>query len=138
MISPRIQLPGLPPTAGTYTLDAVAIDNRGRRKISAGRTVTVTAAGSSSREAAKMDEGTFSSSVAVYPNAVSDAFHITLKDIVAASVSVYDPSSKVLYQSTQPTQCLRLSKSGNLTTGLYIIQVIDQDQNVHHQKLMIK
>ena len=85
-----------------------------------------------------MDESALSSSVVVYLNPVNGAFHITTKDIVAKSISIYDPSGKVIYQSTQPTQRLQLSKSVDLTTGLYIIQVVDQGQNIHHQKLLIE
>lgn len=76
--------------------------------------------------------------VKIYPNPAKDAFTIAFKGIRNATVRISDMLGKVVYQTSTKDERIELSKADGFSTGLYIIQVSDENGRKSNKKLLMK
>ncbi|MCF7561531.1 BNR-4 repeat-containing protein [Sabulilitoribacter multivorans] len=77
-------------------------------------------------------------SVKVYPNPATNNFTIELDGVNNAKVSIYDILGKLTYTATTNTSNFQISNDGRFKSGLYLIKIADENQNVYYKKLIIK
>ena len=76
--------------------------------------------------------------VKIYPNPAEDAFTIAFENIRNAKVRISDMLGKVMYQTSTRDGSIELSKADGLPTGLYIIQVSDENGQKITKKLIMR
>jgi hypothetical protein len=76
-------------------------------------------------------------SIKIYPNPAQDVFTIAFKNLRNVKVRISDMLGKVIYQTSTKVGSLELSKSDGFSSGLYIIQVSDENGQIVNKKLMM-
>lgn len=77
-------------------------------------------------------------SVVLYPNPTSTSFNIALTGIVSANVVITDVLGKVVYSTKVKSTNLQIETAGVFKTGIYIIQVTDENNQSYFKKLVVK
>ena len=77
-------------------------------------------------------------SLKVYPNPAKSNFTIALSNISEADVIIYNTLGKVVYKKRATTGEIKFENNSNLTSGIYLIKAISNDNKVYHSKLVIK
>ncbi|WP_282122024.1 BNR-4 repeat-containing protein [Algibacter mikhailovii] len=78
------------------------------------------------------------SSIKIYPNPAKESFTIAFNNLNNAKVIIYDVLGKVVYENTIKTGGLEVKNNGRLTSGIYMIKVMADENKVYHTKLLIK
>jgi hypothetical protein len=78
------------------------------------------------------------SSIKVYPNPADNDFTIAFSNIARADVKIYNMLGKVVYKDSANNGKIEIKNNGQLTSGLYIVEVITEDNNAYHSKLIIR
>ena len=90
-------------------------------------------------ESLSLDENQFlSSAVKVFPNPANDNFTIALKNIDNVKVKIFDVLGKTIFESQSTGKNLQINNDGRFKSGIYLIKVIDNTNNVYHTRLVIK
>lgn len=92
---------------------------------------------SSTKSASALDNG-ISENVSVYPNPTNGSFTINLTDMDKASVQIYDMNGRLQFEQKMTQSSLKIEQSDRFKPGMYLIRVIDENQNVYKQKLIVK
>jgi hypothetical protein len=79
-----------------------------------------------------------SASIKVYPNPIQDRFTIAFDGLSSVKVKIYDMLGKVVYSTTTTQKSIELSKSEGFTSGIYIMQVSDENEAASNKKLVFK
>ena len=79
-----------------------------------------------------------SASIKIYPNPSDDKFIITLDGYRIAKVRISDMLGKLVYTTNTTKREVELSKTDGFTSGIYIIQVTDENGFISNKKLVIK
>ena len=79
-----------------------------------------------------------SASIRVYPNPADDAFTIALNNISRADVIIYNILGKVVYEDSVTNGKIEIANNRHLTSGLYLVKVIADDNKVYQTKLVIR
>lgn len=79
-----------------------------------------------------------SSSIKIYPNPVEDRFVITFDGFRNTKVRINDMLGKVIYQTSTKDDRIELSKADGFSSGLYIIQVSNENGQTINKKLVMK
>lgn len=74
----------------------------------------------------------------IYPNPASDQFTIDLRGLGKSSVYIYDINGALVLQESAAEALLQLSKGESFKAGIYLVNVVDQFNQHHKQKLIIK
>lgn len=77
-------------------------------------------------------------SIKIYPNPSDDKFIIAFNGFSNAKVRISDILGKVIYKTITSKESIELSKADGFSSGLYIIQVSDENGQLINKKLMIK
>ena len=79
-----------------------------------------------------------SSSIKIYPNPAEDKFTIEFKNINSVkSIEIYNILGKMVYQNIPKSYPLEVENNG-FTTGVYLIKVFSEENQVFHSKLIVK
>jgi hypothetical protein len=78
------------------------------------------------------------SSLKVYPNPAKDAFKIQLQNISNAKVEIYNTLGKIVYKNSTKTGVVEVKSVHSLTSGVYLIKALLENNKVYHTKLVIK
>lgn len=79
-----------------------------------------------------------SSSLNIYPNPAKENFTITFKNInKIKGLEIYNMLGKRVYKSTPNTKTLQVENT-NFSSGIYIINVLSDDNKSYHSRLIIK
>ena len=76
-------------------------------------------------------------SLKVYPNPANNKFTIVLNNISTADVIIYNTLGKVVYKKSTVKGEIEFENDSNLTSGVYLIKAISNDNKVYHSKLVI-
>ena len=76
-------------------------------------------------------------SLKVYPNPANNKFTIVLNNISTADVIIYNTLGKVVYKKSTVKGEIEFENDSNLTSGVYLIKAISNDNKVYHSKLII-
>ena len=74
----------------------------------------------------------------IFPNPASDNFNISLKGFKKAEITISDLLGKTVYQTNTTNTELNLTKGNTFKTGMYIIKVVDENNEQHISKLVVK
>jgi hypothetical protein len=78
------------------------------------------------------------SSIKVFPNPADDNFTIVFQNISKIkNVAIYNILGKLVYQNSPKTNVLEVKNIG-FETGVYLVKVISEDNQMFHSKLIIK
>ena len=77
-------------------------------------------------------------SIKIYPNPANDAFTIALNNLASADVKIYDMFGKVVYEDSAANGKIEIRNNQHLTSGLYMVKAIADDNKAYHSKLIIK
>jgi len=83
-------------------------------------------------------ESSDNASVTLYPNPTSSTFNMIFNGMDTARVVISDLLGQVVHQSVSKSGNLKLEKGSVFKPGIYIIRVIDQDNNIYNKKLVVK
>jgi hypothetical protein len=84
------------------------------------------------------DHEVSSVSIKVYPNPIKDRFTIAFDGLNSVKIKIYDMLGKVVYSTATTQKSIELSKSEGFTSGIYIIQVSDENGATSNKKLVFK
>ena len=84
------------------------------------------------------EKGLVDSSIKIYPNPTDNRFTLKLEGSNEAKVRMSDMLGKVIYTTSTKGESIELSKTDGFSSGLYIIQVSDQNGFTVNKKLLIK
>lgn len=76
--------------------------------------------------------------ISIYPNPVSDNFTINLDNIKRAEVNITDLLGKTVYRTITENNTVEISKGATFKSGLYIVTVKDELNNIYTSKLLFK
>ena len=79
-----------------------------------------------------------SSKVSIYPNPTNSNFIIDFNSVKNAEVKVMNMLGKTIYKSKTSKGSIKLSREDGFSSGLYIIQVLDENGGVSNKKLIIR
>ena len=77
-------------------------------------------------------------SLKVYPNPANNKFTIALNNISKADIIILNTLGKVVYKNSTTNGKIKFENDSNLTSGIYLIKAISNDNKVYHSKLVIK
>lgn len=77
-------------------------------------------------------------SVKVYPNPTNNNFTIALKNITIANVKIYNTLGKAVYQGFTINGKIEFKNNAQLSSGLYLVKVIADDNKVYNSKLLVR
>lgn len=78
-------------------------------------------------------------SISVYPNPANTNFTILLHGLNNAELVINDILGKVVYKKAiRNSNTIELKNNNRFKSGVYLIKVIDDNQNIYHKKLVIK
>jgi hypothetical protein len=84
------------------------------------------------------DNQHLSSSIKIYPNPAENSFTITFDGINTAKVKISDMLGKLIYNTNTTEGSVELSKSDGFSSGIYIVQVSDENGATSNKKLVFK
>jgi len=76
--------------------------------------------------------------IAIYPNPARDSFTIASKDFQIAKVSIYDILGKAIFETQTTAETVQVKNDGKFAPGIYFIEVIMDNNQIHHSKLIVK
>lgn len=79
-----------------------------------------------------------SASIKIFPNPIQDRFTVAFDGLSSVKVKIYDMLGKVVYATTTTQKSIELSKSEGFTSGIYIMQVSDENGATSNKKLVFK
>jgi hypothetical protein len=74
----------------------------------------------------------------IYPNPAKENFSISLKEFKNAKVTITDMMGRTVYEANTDKSELEIRKSGVFNSGIYIINVLDENNESHMRKLIIE
>jgi hypothetical protein len=77
-------------------------------------------------------------SIKVYPNPAEESFTISFQNINNAKVEIYDILGKKVYQNSTNNRVIEVKNNGRLTSGIYLVKALSDDNKDYHTKLVIK
>lgn len=78
------------------------------------------------------------SGILVYPNPAKSIINIELNTTDGASVQITDLLGKVVYNKITQQKTLRIDISNRFRAGLYLIQIVDNENNIFNKKLVVE
>lgn len=78
-----------------------------------------------------------SASVGVYPNPTVDGFTISLDNISAEKVQIFNLLGMLVYEQETNESSIRIDNMDNFDSGMYIISVTANDNKVYQTKLIV-
>ena len=77
-------------------------------------------------------------SLRVYPNPAKDNFTLKLQNINSAKVKIYNMLGKVVYEKATNNGIIKVKSNHNLSSGIYFIKALADNNKVYQTKLIIK
>ena len=77
-------------------------------------------------------------SVKVYPNPAKESFNIIFDNFTNANIKIYNILGKLVYQTSTTKGEIEVNKDKRFTSGIYLIKVFGENQNVYNMKLIVK
>lgn len=78
------------------------------------------------------------SALKIFPNPAANEFIIDLRSLGMSSVYIYDINGALITKKITDESRLQLSKGETFKAGIYLVNVVDQFNQQHKQKLIIK
>ena len=80
-----------------------------------------------------------SSSIKIYPNPAEDNFTIAFQNISGVkNIEIYNILGKRVYKDSTKSDIINVAQNNNLTSGIYLVKAIANDNRVFNTKLVIK
>lgn len=76
--------------------------------------------------------------ISIYPNPARDSFTIASKNFQIVKVSIYDILGKAIFGSRTTAETVIVKNDGKFPPGIYFIEVITDNNQTHHSKLIVK
>lgn len=76
--------------------------------------------------------------IQVYPNPTNGAFTINFADMQEPSIQIFDMTGRLQFEQKTTKSSLSIEQFNMFKSGMYLIRVIDKNQNVHQQKLIVE
>ncbi len=78
------------------------------------------------------------SSVKIYPNPANNNFKLVFNNLNQVNVKMYNLFGKLVYQTSTTKKSVEIDNNGKFSSGLYFVKITDDNQKVHHTKLIIE
>ena len=78
------------------------------------------------------------SSINIFPNPAENVFNIALNNLENVNVKIVDIIGKTVFESQFTGKNIQINNYGRFKSGIYLIKVIDNTNNVYHARLVIK
>ena len=78
------------------------------------------------------------SSIQVFPNPASDRFIIKFNNVNSAQVKIFNMLGEVIYETKTNQSTVPIDNTNIFNSGMYIINVTDNNNRVYYNKLIIK
>ncbi|WP_298878606.1 BNR-4 repeat-containing protein [uncultured Polaribacter sp.] len=85
-----------------------------------------------------LNEELLETSLRVYPNPAKNNFTLKFQNINNAKVEIYNMLGKVVYQNTTNNGLIEVKSGHNLSSGMYFVKALADDNKVYQTKLVIK
>jgi len=76
--------------------------------------------------------------VTLYPNPTSSDINLKFNGMKTARTVISDLVGKVVYESVNTNGELQLQKGSTFKTGVYIVRVTDENNNLYIKKLVVR
>lgn len=84
------------------------------------------------------NEELLKTSIRVYPNPAKDNFTLKFQNINNAKVEIYNMLGKVVYQNATNNGIIEVKSGHNLSSGIYFVKALAENNKVYQTKLIIK
>lgn len=72
----------------------------------------------------------------VYPNPARGTFYINLQGFFEAEISIYNMAGKLIYNTSESENTIQISRGSAFKPGIYLIRVLDENNQSYHKKLI--
>ena len=84
------------------------------------------------------NEELLKTSIRVYPNPAKDNFTLKFQNINNAKLEIYNMLGKVVYQNATNNGIIEVKSGHNLSSGIYFVKALAENNKVYQTKLIIK